>query len=84
MKELKQLAQQCSHSTSISEAINVCYHLQEKIKKDLSNPTIKPNTKFHQEEKKYNERISSKTAPVTKKEKKPAETNKRSLADEIF
>lgn len=77
MKELKQLANQCSHTTSISEAINVCYHLQEKINKDLSNPTIKPNTKFHQQEQEYNDIISPKHTS-------PDKGKKHSLSDEIF
>lgn len=77
IKELKQLAQQCSHSTSISEAINVCYHLQEKINKDLSNPTIKPHTKFHQQEQEYNDIVSPQhTSPNKEK--------KYSLGDDIF
>lgn len=79
MKELKQLAQQCSHTTSISEAINICYHLQEKIKKDLSNPAIKPNTKFHQQEQEYNDII---TSPQTSTSKAKEKTY--SLGDEIF
>ncbi len=79
MKELKQLAQQCGHSTSISEAINICYHLQEKIKKDLSNPATKPNTKFHQQEQEYNDII---TSPQTSTSKAKEKTY--SLGDEIF
>lgn len=84
MKELKQLAHQCSHTTSISDAINVCYHFQEKIKKDLSNPATKPNTKFHQEEAKYNERIPSATSSVTEITKKPTTVKRKSLAEELF
>ncbi len=77
MKELKQLANQCNQTTSISEAINICYQLQEKIKKHLSNPDIKPTTKFHQQEQKYNDIISSKhTSPTNEK--------KKSLSDEFF
>lgn len=79
IKELKQLAQQCGHSTSISEAISICYHLQERINKDLSNPAIKPNTKFHQQEQEYNDII---TSPQTSTSKTKEKTY--SLGDEIF
>lgn len=79
LKNLKQLYTQCKQTVSISEAINVCYHLQEKIKKDLSNPAIKPNTKFHQQEQKYNDIISSPNTSISKSKEK-----KQSLSDEIF
>lgn len=84
MKELKQFAHHYNHTPSISDAINVCYHLQEKIKKDLSNPATKPNTKFHQQEKKYNERILSETSTISKDKAKTNTGKKQSLADELF
>lgn len=79
LKDLKQLYTQCNQTTSISEAINVCYHLQERINKDLSNPAIKPNTKFHQQEQEYNDIVSSPQASGSKSKEKTY-----SLSDEIF
>lgn len=77
-QDLKRLSVKYNKTNSIWEAVRACYYAQKYITIKLSELGIQSTTKFHQQEKKYQDIFAPKTIPPT------PDKNPHVLHDDVF